>query len=62
MYLPAAHQADDFIAGLFQGQTFFDNFGIIFGQSHAAGIAEKIRRMQKVYMESVAFNPFAAVE
>ena len=59
---PAAQQAHDFVAGLFQAQAALHLIRVVFGHADGVFVAEEVGRMQQVDMQRVTLDPFAAVD
>ena len=62
MDFPAAQKADNLVPGFLDAQASLHHFRMIFGNADRVFVAEKIRRVQHINVQSVAFDPFSAVE
>ena len=62
MNLSPAQHGNDFVACLFQLQAALHYAGMVLGHLHGVLVAKKVRRMQHVDVQRVAFDPFTAVD
>ena len=61
MDFPAAQTDHYFVADFFQLQRVFDQIGMILGHQDRVLVTEEIGRMEHEDMQSVGFDPLAAV-
>ena len=62
VYRPPANELHQLVTGLLQRQPSLDRPGMIARHAHDVGIAEEVRSVQQVDVQSVTVDPFTAIQ